>query len=246
MAKACYVLTYTFFICYGKLDAMTLRYESPFSYGIVAGLDVFDHPQKPDAFIENHPACTKTQRFFPGGGVFVDYRLFNSISFGLASSYTNRGFCHVSDVDQTRTITNAHFIDLALIFSILPKGLGGVSFYGGPIMYFLLNSDSSEFTYTGKKANIARISERFVKRNIGVVLGLKIEIDRTGFIVGAEVEKFFKPMQIVMVMPEIYHIDPKYEQKKDEWEYEGNKNAFSAFGWRIYIGYDFGRLHSGY
>jgi hypothetical protein len=239
------MLLCTIYIC-NHGYAFIPKYESALSYGIIGGLDVFAHPQTDEYFAKQYPegkgSATKTQRYFPGGGIFLEYRLISVLGAILVGSYSNRSFSHDTDDKYIKTITNVHCIDAALLISLLPKGYGGISFYVGPKMYFIINSASAEYEHTGTaRKEIDDIAANFSRNNIGIVGGFKIEIDRTGIIAGAEVEKFLYSMNGKEITPESDDKD-----KVNEWEIESNERNFSAFGFRLYIGYDFGRLHSGY
>lgn len=239
------MVLFTICIC-NRAYAFIPKYESSFSYGVIGGIDVFSHPQTDEYFAKKYPAgkdsATKTQRYFPGGGVFIEYRVISVLGIILVGSYANRSFSHDTDNKHIKTITDVHCIDTALLISLLPKGYGGISFYLGPKMYFILKSKTVEDEHTGaKRKEIDDIAANFVKNNLGIVGGFKIEIDRTGIIAGAEVEKFFYPMNGREIIPES---DDK--NRINGWEVEANERNFSAFGLRGYIGYDFGRLHSGY
>jgi len=102
------ILLYTYLTSiFQNIHALRLKYEAPFSYGIIGSIDIFIHPQPNDTFIKQNPNCTKTNRLWPGGSIFFDYRFFeNLFSFGISTTYTNRTFAHDSDLDHIKTITN--------------------------------------------------------------------------------------------------------------------------------------------
>lgn len=245
--KAFYMVIFIHCIC-SQAYAFRDKYEPAFSYGIIGGVDVFLHPQTDEYFAKQYPSgkdsATKTQRYFPGGGIFLEYRVISVVGAILVGSYANRSFSHDTDDKHIKTITNVHCIDVALLLSLLPKGYGGISFYVGPKMYFIMKSGSIEDEHTGaERKEIDNIAADFVKNNVGIVGGFKIEIDRTGVIAGAEVERFFYPMNGREPIPQSLEED---ENKINTWEAEANSRNFTAFGFRGYVGYDFGRLYSGY
>lgn len=227
-------------LCTEETHAVRFRIEPAFSYGAIVGLDIFRHPQSREFFRRTYPEAIKLQRFFPGAGLFVEYRFLDRVlSINTTLSYANRGFGHDANYDHTKNITSIHCLDGAFLLGILPKGYGGISFYVGPKIYYIVHSKTSIIDHRGNGVTVENIARKFPRYNFGIVGGVKFEIDRVGIIFGGEIEKFFYPMN-GHEMTILYSSRTNEDTMKIE--VEAQKGDFKTSGFRFYIGYDFARL----
>lgn len=231
-------------VCATKARAVRFRIEPAFSYGAIVGVDIFRHPQSEEFFIRSYPEAVKLRRFFPGGGIFCEYRFLDKVlSLNTTISYANRGFGHDANYDHLKTITSVHCLDGALLLAILPKGYGGISFYAGPKIYYIVHSKTCIIDHRGNDATVENVAKKFPKYNFGIVGGVKFEIDRIGIIVGAEVEKFFYPMNGIEMM---VINSSRTNEETMKTEVLAQKGDLKTSGFRFYVGYDFARLFDYY